>query len=69
VCAFSLADKRMALIPFGGPRQHREQRQQSLEALEMLRRPGVLSPHDVAAVVVLGYGIENNMGISRPGEE
>lgn len=46
-----------------------EQRQQCLEALEMLRGPGVLSPHDAAAVVVLSYGLENNMGISRPGEE
>jgi lipid-A-disaccharide synthase len=46
-----------------------EQRQQCLEALEMLRGPGVLSPHDAAAAVVLRYGLENNMGISRPGEE
>jgi lipid-A-disaccharide synthase len=46
-----------------------EQRQQCLEALEMLRGPGVLSPHDAAAAVVLSYGLENNMGISRPGEE
>jgi lipid-A-disaccharide synthase len=29
-----------------------EQRQQCLEALEMLRGPGVLSPHDAAAAVV-----------------
>jgi lipid-A-disaccharide synthase len=46
-----------------------EQRQQCLEALEMLRGPGRAQAHDAAAVVVLSYGLANNMGIPRPGEE
>jgi lipid-A-disaccharide synthase len=33
----------------------REQRQQCLEALQMLRGPGTLSPHDAAAAAVLHY--------------